>query len=241
MPGNIKIGADDDDDPKSTRHSDDPEFQRLWQMKFSELEAIERDPEHPLHQKALIVGREMLAPMAKAFEVSSRVTRAALSEGLGEYWRAALQPAIDASRFLEQKYTPGMMQIGEQLARAVKDMPAVGAIDMPRAPTSVDFSSNERPDATVAEVHDAAESVVVQRLSAMLDVAVKGLEHQQERSVVDDERARAQGQRDLLLDARHRDSTKLTRSGVTGGWVAALLSGMGIIVAIVIAMWPKGS
>lgn len=75
------------------RETGDPELDTLWEMSFDELAAINKDPDHPLHEKSKQVGREIMAPLGEAAK---------------NLYRPAIQPIIDQMRkFAEISRTPG--------------------------------------------------------------------------------------------------------------------------------------
>lgn len=48
------------------REIDDPEIEALWAMSYENLIAVNKDPDHPLHEKSKQVSHEIMAPFAKA-------------------------------------------------------------------------------------------------------------------------------------------------------------------------------
>lgn len=75
------------------RETGDPELDALWDMPFQDLAKINRDPEHPLHEKSKQVVREIMAPLGEA-------TRNLV--------RPAIQPVIDHMKNIAQiSLTPG--------------------------------------------------------------------------------------------------------------------------------------
>lgn len=246
------VPDDEYDDPESW-NSDDPDYRALWDMTVGDLTAIENDPRHPLHEKAKIVGQEMMSPIVKVIEASTAPTQAAIAQGLGKWATTALAPLMEAQKKLDETYSPGIMRIGQSMADAfagvsIPDVsPATikGPIGrMERAETVVDLKSDEPPEATAAETRGALSEQAVDKLRAMLAVSNQQLEltnqqleHMRRRADLDDTRAAEQVRRDRLLDARHLDTTRLSRKGVAGGWTAAILTA----VAIIVSLWPKGS
>ena len=76
------------------RETGDPELDRLWRMSFGELEAILDDPEHPLHEKAGQVAREITEPLA---EMAKEVLKP-LVDSLPKFDVSALMPKVDSER-----------------------------------------------------------------------------------------------------------------------------------------------
>jgi len=243
MPPGITVVGDPDhpEDPKQA----DAQLQQLWEMTISELAKIEEDPDHPLHAKAKLVGAEMMAPFAKALRASTAPTRAALTNNLGEWARTALKPLYDASGHVSKAYEPGILRMGEEMAKALRPTLApdakVGPSDILEAPeVVVDFTADEPPaDVTVAQVHDAAQAQVVETLAGMFKTAQEQLAHLRTRAEADDERDKRQQKRERFLDARHFDTSRMSRWGVIGGWAAAGLTAIALAMQVIASITPE--
>lgn len=231
------------DDPESMR-AGDPEFEQLWDMPYGDFRKIENDPQHPLHAKALVVGAEIMEPFAKALQASTAPTRIALTENLGAWAKTALKPLFDASAHLTDLYNPHISEAGKnfadalgtavETATALDSTEPVSAVDV-TSPTTIDFTADAVPEGfTVGQVHDAAQARVVEQLAGMVRIANEQLDHARSRARVEDERADEQQKRDKRLDARHLDTTKLNRWGVIGGWTAAGLTVVSIVISAII-------
>lgn len=151
--------------------------QRLWKMSLADFSKIEEDPSHPLHEHALVVGREMMSPVAAAFRAQTAEVAREYRERLGEWAQKALPPATKT--VAESAQSPYQAAFDEFIrtnrrsgaGRADLDAPLVGV--SPQTGAEVNFSQETPPDVTVAEVYDAAESVGHQ----MLGVQKEQLQH----------------------------------------------------------------
>lgn len=170
------------------RQTGDPELDQLWAMSFGELEAILDDPQHPLHEKAKQVSRELTEPLAQmaknvlapiaasvsksdisgllpTFDVSALLSKVDLSPVLAAYdsssWisKAALNlPKIDVPTRIFDRLT------------TIESVPALRLREHDLLP-EIDYDTIEPPDMTVAEIAEITET----RMSEVRDTIVEHL------------------------------------------------------------------
>ncbi|WDH77918.1 hypothetical protein PTQ19_10330 [Microbacterium esteraromaticum] len=153
---------------------------KLWNMPLADVAKIEADPQHPLHEAAVIAGQRMMSPFTAAFQSQSAALGQKYQAEFGEWARKALDPVATAFRESGQtSYGSALENLVRSNNRAVSrvmfDPPL--AVDVPQTGVEVDFSSDAPPEITVAEVHDAAESVVAAGLTQLLRIQQDQLDH----------------------------------------------------------------
>jgi hypothetical protein len=213
-------------------------------MSLGDFAAIEEDPQHPLHDKAKIVGKAMMAPFAQAVQKQNAELQRAIGSAFGRWAQKALTGATDAvikSARVSSSDAAGALNRAARASVTASLGEHLAAVTS--SGTAVDFSDDELPDATVAEVHDAAQSIVIEGLTRLIDVQQAHLALLEKQATKDDARISRQEEhstaRERILDARERDNARRAMSGVIGGWVAAGVAAISIIVTVMIAIWPK--
>lgn len=226
--------------PVEPKRTGDPELDAIWEMSFKELEQILKDESHPLHEKAKQVSSEITKPVADALADTLRELKVSFSttiDTLGP-WKAltvdrkALLPALNSSSWfarlpLELPKSALAGLVGEQNA-------AAAVIERPDALTTmgqgwIDLDAIEPPDASAAEIQEAAEARAreirkIEILNALLD---------------ETQAAAESGKEALELS---RDSLREAKSAKRAGWIAvwvaiiaALISVGGIVAAVLLA------
>lgn len=238
----------------------DPDIQRLWAMSLGEFAEIEADATHPLHEKALVVGRAMMAPFAEAIRAQSAGLGREISRSFGRWAVAALSATVPAGLkgpAGEEEPTEGAGDPTRVRRTATDTLTVSGdvvgtlpALTAAATGTLVDFSRDDPPDVTVAQVHDAAQEAVIRILSAAVEVQEAQLEHLRAEAEKSDtrlaEERRRTAERDAReerlerkMDGRNIDNYREARSSARGSWTATVVGVLGILVAIVISVWPK--
>lgn len=156
---------------ESSRHSEDPDYRRLWAMSFRKLIEIEEDPDNPLHEKAKVVGREAAAPIRSAFEATTAPLAKQFSAGLGEWVRQAVG--------LSFKGLPDAVSSLTHPAPVIDPIPHVEASFSGSGRLDVDIEANEAPDASAAEVQDAMQVAANGFLEQIVVIQQKQLDNQE--------------------------------------------------------------
>lgn len=216
--------------------SDDPEIVALWDMPVGDLTKIVDDPEHPLHEKALVVTNHAFAPLTDALQEwfsSQEALAASILKPITDLVPKvdslvphidSLVPAIDTSWISElvPKY-PAWQELRRSLPRPDRAEPLV--VD------AIDFDSETPPDASLGEVASAAGDAAVVVLQQLLAV---------QREQLEQARADAATSGDALVVAR--ESLEAAKGSRTAGWwaagaaiAAALVAAAGIVVTILLS------
>ncbi|MER7420986.1 hypothetical protein ABT346_30110 [Micromonospora peucetia] len=246
-PGSIQYRGADGEwheiavEPKRTG---DPELDAIWEMSIDELEKLLEDESHPLHKKAKQVSAEIMKPIAEAFGDIMKPLRESLAKSIGtsgiaktqalKFDSKALFPVLDTSSW-SAKLVPELPKIevseglGAQRATSARIKPPP-ALTTP-AQRWVDFDAIEPPNASLAEIQEAAEARAHELRSKQIEVLT---------DLLVETRASADSDKEALdVSKQALDATKSSkRAGWIAAWaaiVAAVISIAGIFVTVLLA------
>lgn len=173
----------------STRNSDDPDYRRLWAMSFREMAEIEADPEHPLHEKAKEVSREVIAPMRPLFDFQPHWNLAKHFDlGIGKpidlvLGKWATESLSDLSSTSPKRIIEPAIEVPTIHRTAKGELTVTGSGEV-----SIDLSADEAPAETAAQVQDAVQIVANQYLERLVNIQADQLSHQRGEAVKSGER-----------------------------------------------------
>ncbi|PSK67620.1 hypothetical protein B0E53_00430 [Micromonospora sp. MH33] len=241
-PGSIQYRGADGEwheitvEPKRTG---DPELDAIWEMSLEELEKLVEDESHPLHEKAKQVSAEIMKPIAEAFGDIMKPLRESLGKSIGtsglalKFDSKALFPALDASSW-SAKLVPELPKaevsegLGDQRAASARMKPPP-ALTTP-AQHWVDFEAIEPPNASLAEIQEAAEARAHELRSKQIEVLT---------ALLVETRAGAESDKEALDISKQ--ALKATKSSKRAGWIAAwaaiaaaVISIAGILVTVLL-------
>jgi hypothetical protein len=234
-PGSIQYRGADGEwheiavEPKRTG---DPELDAIWEMSFGELQKLLEDESHPLHEKAKQVSAEIMKPVAEAFGDIMKPLRESLAKSFDT---SALFPALDTSSW-SAKLVPELPKI--EVSEGLEAQRTAPARIKPPPPLTtpaqhwVDFDAIEPPNASLAEIQEAAEARAHELRSKQIEVLT---------DLLMETRASAESGKEALDVSKQ--SLEATRSSRRAGWiaawaaiVAAVISVAGILVTVLLSV-----
>ncbi|WP_157983379.1 hypothetical protein [Nocardiopsis sp. TNDT3] len=179
-PRTIKVKSGDGEwreisvEPKKTG---DPELDSLWEMPYSQFEEITKDPDHPLHQKALQVQTEAFKPITSALSSAINPLAERLNTRLGalvfdkplmqrldtKLWQPPNNFSSWASKIVSNSVSPMTGLTNRTTIDDLYEQEEGNQEELPepvRTPTphAIDFDSLEPPYASLSEIATASES-----------------------------------------------------------------------------------
>ena len=230
-----------DVEPKRTG---DPELDVLWAMSFDEIMQILDDESHPLHEKAKQVSREITKPMVDAAHQALRPITESIAKSFDASRMAhtvipkldikGLFPALDTSSWFA-KLVPDLpkFELFTNLTMRPADTPSFArplALVVPDE-RRIDFDTVEPPDASMAEIREAAEVRAHEMRSRQIEVLSDLL--------METRTSAESGKKALDLSKQALEATMSSKSaGWFAGWAAVgagLIGLVGIVVTFVLS------
>lgn len=207
--------------------SDDPEIEQLWDMGLEELNTIVDDQAHPLHDKAVVVAAQALAPLTDAVAKWSSTAAESIAGALAGL---ALTPGIDKSWVTDLVVDyPNWKAFRDSLPEPTEHLVIDG----------IDFDSAEAPDLTAEELAAKLPAITIELLNALLSRADEQLtaQHAQMTTMRDQLqtlRDQLQSQRDHTKATSQSDQAALSvsKSAKKGSWWAAWAAIAGAVIAV---------
>jgi len=225
------------------KRTGDAELDELWSMSFKDFKKLLEDQSHPLHVKAKQVSSEMTAPIVEALE---GIMRPAASQALSGFDVSKIMAPVVSNINIaaslpkfDTSWISGLIPTASVLkgagwsggsGRAGAVVPSVKPETLrPGTERLIDFDTIDPPDATIAEIQEAAEAHSRDILLQVVDL----LRHQLEQA-----RADASTSKKALKVGREtlnatREGGKHSRSSARAARVAALIAGLGVVATVV--------
>ncbi|MDR7111423.1 hypothetical protein J2X03_001287 [Microbacterium trichothecenolyticum] len=203
----------------------DPELDHLWDITIEELNAILDDPANPLHEKAQVVLREMVAPIVEAADAYTKPAIDGMLRSFGGpvSSEASPFPASELMQALRQMLTRLVAKDAEDESPAEAEGRADDATWYPPPQTRAEITAASTPQ-DVLVVAEGVANEMRRRQTEAVEKLVEYVERgEAERVAAEPERKR-----------REQRAYVATWIAAIGGAVAAIGTIAAIIVTIVL-------
>lgn len=211
------------------RQTGDPELDAIWAMSFGELQRILEDESHPLYEKAKQVSQEITRPVVEAAKELMRPITDSMTAGIkksvvSQFGAKGWSPAAQTSWFtklLPDVPNPELStNLTKQYSEAVAHTPAPSALGIP-ARRSIDLDTLEPPDASLAEIREAAEVRAHEMRSWQIELLSEMLA---------ETRVSADSGKEALDVSRQ--ALEATKSSKRAGWFAAWAAILAAVIGV---------
>lgn len=222
------------------KNTGDPELDEIWAMSFEDFNHILEDESHPLHEKAKQVSAEMMEPFRQfarqavkpfsdSFREALKVTRP--DSSLLKVDTRSFFPHLDTSSWTA-KLLPDRSEgpPSQSLPNRLNPNPTTSPLRADSVSRSIDFDAPDPPDASPAEIQEAAEEHANELRNRQIEILT---------ALLSETQSYATSGKDALEISKEalkatKDSVNHARGSKHAAWVAAAAAAAGIVVAIVL-------